>query len=145
MCGSGLKAVMLAAQAIATGDADVVVAGGMENMSASPYLLPRARTGYRLGDDKIVDIILKDGLLDAYQNRHMGNCAELLAREYRISRQEQDDFPRRSYSKALSAMDGGKIAQEIIPVEIPHPTDEPQVVAEDEDPRRVVFDKLSTR
>src|SRR5947208_13378887 len=144
MCGSGLKAVMLAAQAIATGDADVVVAGGMENMSASPYLLPRARTGYRLGDDKIVDIILKDGLLDAYQNLHMGNCAELLAREYRISRQEQDDFARRSYSKALSAMDGGKFTKEIIPVEIPHPKGEPQVVAEDEEPRRVDFDKLAT-
>ena len=144
MCGSGLKAVMLAAQAISTGDADVVVAGGMENMSASPYLLPRARTGYRLGDDKIVDTILKDGLLDAYQNLHMGNCAEILAREYRISRQEQDDFARRSYSKALSAMDGDKFAQEIIPVEIPHPKGEPQVVAEDEEPRRVDFDKLST-
>src|SRR2546427_4873110 len=144
MCGCGLKAVMLAAQAIATGDADVVVAGGMENMSASPYLLPRARTGYRLGDDKIVDIILKDGLLDAYQNLHMGNCAELLAREYRISRQEQDDFARRSYSEALSARDGGKFTKEIIPVEIPHPKGEPQVVAEDEEPRRVDFDKLST-
>src|SRR5439155_26378494 len=75
MCGSGLKAAMLAAQAIAAGDADVVVAGGMENMSAAPYLLPRARTGYRLGDDKIVDTILKDGLLNTYQNLHMGNCA----------------------------------------------------------------------
>src|SRR3989475_2583311 len=144
MCGSGLKAAMLAAQAIAAGDADVVVAGGMENMSAAPYLLPRARTGYRLGDDKIVDTILKDGLLDAYQNLHMGNCAEILAREYRISRQDQDDFARRSYSRALGAMDGGKFAQEIVPVEISGAKGAPQLVAEDEEPRRVDFDKLST-
>lgn len=144
MCGSGLKAVMLAAQAIAAGDADVVVAGGMENMSAAPYLLPRARTGYRLGDDKIVDTILKDGLLDAYQNLHMGNCAELLAREYRISRQEQDDFARHSYSKALGAMDGETFTPEIIPVQIPQPKGEPSVVAEDEEPHRVDFDKLPT-
>src|SRR3989441_12625006 len=144
MCGSGLKAAMLAAHAIAAGDADVVVAGGMENMSAAPYLLPRARTGYRLGDDKIVDTILKDGLLDAYQNLHMGNCAEILAREYRISRQEQDDFARRSYSRALGAMDGGKFAQEIVPVEISGAKGAPQIVAEDEEPRRVDFDKLST-
>src|SRR2546422_7049280 len=115
MCGSGLKAAMLAAHAIAAGDADVVVAGGMENMSAAPYLLPRARTGYRLGDDKIVDTILKDGLLDAYQNLHMGNCAEILAREYRISRQEQDDFARRSYSRALGAMDGASLLRRSCP------------------------------
>ncbi len=144
MCGSGLKAVMLAAQAIAVGDADVAVAGGMENMSASPYLLPRARTGYRLGDDKIVDTIMKDGLLDAYQNMHMGNCAELLAREYRISRQEQDDFARLSYSRALTAMDGGKFADEIVPVEVSGGKGAPQVVGEDEEPRRVDFEKIPT-
>src|SRR3989442_13971222 len=144
MCGSGLKAVMLASQAIAVGDADVVVAGGMGNMSASPYLLPRARTGYRLGDDKIVDTILKDGLLDAYQNLHMGNCAEILAREDRISRQEQDDFARRSYPRALGGMDWGKFAQEIVPVAISHAYGSPQLVAEDEELRLVDFDKLST-
>jgi acetyl-CoA C-acetyltransferase len=144
MCGSGLKAVMLASQAIAVGDADVVVAGGMENMSASPYLLPRARTGYRLGDDKIIDTILKDGLLDAYSNMHMGNCAELLAREYRISRQDQDDFARLSYSRALGAMNEGGFAPEIVEVDVSGGSGAMQVVAEDEEPRRVNFDKIST-
>jgi len=144
MCGSGLKAVMLGAQAIAAGDADVVVAGGMENMSGSPYLLARARTGYRLGDDKIIDTILKDGLMDAYQNLHMGNCAELLAREYRISRQEQDDFARLSYSRAVAAMDGGGFAEEIVAVEVPQRGGAPAVLSEDEEPRRVDFDRIPT-
>ncbi len=144
MCGSGLKAAMLASQAIAVGDADVVVAGGMENMSASPYLLPRARTGYRLGDDKIIDTILKDGLLDAYSNMHMGNCAELLAREYRISRQDQDDFARLSYSRALAAMNEGGFAPEIVEVDVSGGSGAMQVVAEDEEPRRVNFDKIPT-
>jgi acetyl-CoA C-acetyltransferase len=144
MCGSGLKAAMLASQAIAVGDADVVVAGGMENMSASPYLLPRARTGYRLGDDKIIDTILKDGLLDAYKNMHMGNCAELLAREYRISRQEQDDFARLSYSRALAAMDEGRFAQELVEVDVSPGSGATQALAEDEEPRRVNFEKIPT-
>ncbi len=144
MCGSGLKAAMLASQAIAVGDADVVVAGGMENMSASPYLLPRARTGYRLGDDKIIDTILKDGLLDAYSNMHMGNCAELLAREYRISRQDQDDFARLSYSRALAAMNEGGFAPEIVEVDVSGGSGAMQMVAEDEEPRRVNFDKIPT-
>lgn len=144
MCGSGLKAAMLGTQAIAAGDADVVAAGGMENMSASPYVLTRARTGYRLGDDKLIDTMLKDGLVDAYQNIHMGNCAEILAREYRISRQEQDDFARLSYSRAIAAMDEGKFADEIVAVQVPQAKGEPLVVAEDEEPRRVDFDKLPT-
>src|SRR3990170_4684518 len=110
MCGSGLKAVMLAQRRLAGGDADVIVAGGMENMTASPYLLERARAGYRLGDDRIVDTILRDGLTDAYQNIHMGNCAEILAREYRISRAEQDEYAKLSYTRAITAMDEGKVA-----------------------------------
>lgn len=144
MCGSGLKAAMLAAQAIAVGDADVVVAGGMENMSAAPYLLTHARTGYRLGDDKIIDPILTDGLLDAYKHIHMGNCAEILAREYRISRQEQDDYARLSYSRAIASMDAGKFTDELVPVEVPQPRGEPVIVAEDEEPRRVIFEKISS-
>lgn len=144
MCGSGLKAVMLAQQAIANGDADIIVAGGMENMSAAPYVLQNARSGYRLGDDRIIDTILRDGLTDAYQHIHMGNCAEILAREYRISRQEQDDFAKLSYSRALSAMDGGKFADEIVKVEVPQGKAEPLMVAEDEEPRRVNFDKIPT-
>lgn len=144
MCGSGLKAVMLAQQAIATGDADVIVAGGMENMSAAPYLLERARTGYRLGDDRIVDTILRDGLTDAYQHIHMGNCAEILAREYRISRTEQDEYAKLSYSRAINAMDEGKVADEIVSVEVPEAKGAPVVVAEDEEPRRVNFEKIPT-
>ena len=144
MCGSGLKTVMLGAQAIATGDADIIVAGGMENMSAAPYLLPRARTGYRLGDDKVIDTLLHDGLVDAFKHIHMGSCAEILAREYKISRQEQDDYARLSYSRAIAAMDDGYLTDEIVPVEVPQATGEPAVVVEDEEPRRVDFDKIST-
>jgi len=144
MCGSGLKAVMLAQQAIAVGDADVIVAGGMENMTASPYLLERARAGYRLGDDRIVDTILRDGLTDAYQNIHMGNCAEILAREYRISRSEQDDYAKLSYTRAITAMDGGTAAEEIIPVEVAQAKGPATVVGEDEEPRRVNFEKIPT-
>src|SRR3990170_4285060 len=144
MCGSGLKAVMLAQQAIAAGDADIVVAGGMENMSAAPYVLEKARSGYRLGDGTVVDSILRDGLTDAYQHIHMGNCAEILAREYRISRQEQDDFAKLSYSRAIAAMDSGAYADELITVEVAQGKGEPLVVAEDEEPRRVNFDKIPT-
>jgi acetyl-CoA C-acetyltransferase len=144
MCGSGLKAVMLAQQAIAAGDADVIVAGGMENMSAAPYLLERARTGYRLGDDRVVDTILRDGLTDAYQNIHMGNCAEILAREYRISRAEQDEYATLSYTRAIAAMDEGTAADEIVPVEVAQAKGPAVVVAEDEEPRRVNFEKLPT-
>jgi len=144
MCGSGLKAVMLAQQAIANGDADIVVAGGMENMSAAPYVLQNARSGYRLGDDRIIDTILQDGLTDAYQHIHMGNCAEILAREYRISRQEQDEYATLSYSRALSAMDGGKFADEMVKVEVPQGKGEPLMLVEDEEPRRVNFDKIPT-
>jgi len=142
MCGSGLKTVMLGAQAIAAGDADIIVAGGMENMSASPYILPDARTGYRLGNGKIIDTMLHDGLIDAFSQVHMGNCAEMLAREYKISRQEQDDYARLSYSRAIAAMDDGYFADEVLPVEVPQGKGEPVVVGEDEEPRRVDFDRL---
>jgi acetyl-CoA C-acetyltransferase len=145
MCGSGLKTVMLGAQAIAAGDADIIVAGGMENMSASPYILPGARTGYRLGDGKIIDTMLHDGLIDAYKQIHMGSCAEMLAREYKISRQEQDDYARLSYSRAIAAMDEGHFADEVLPVEVPasgRGKGETVVITEDEEPRRVDFDKM---
>jgi len=144
MCGSGLKAVMLGAQTIMTGDADIVVAGGMENMSAAPYLLDRARTGYRLGDGALVDSMIKDGLWDVYNDMHMGNCAELLAREYKISRADQDEFARRSYTRALEAMDGGHFRREIAPVEVPGGRGPAHVVAEDEEPRRFNPERMST-
>ncbi len=144
MCGSGLKAAMLGAQAIQAGDAEIVVAGGMENMSASPYLLERARIGYRLGHGTLVDSMIKDGLWDVYNDIHMGSCAELLAREYRISREDQDEFARRSYTRALAAMDSGHFALEITPVEVPDGQAPPRRVAEDEEPRRFVPGKLAS-
>ncbi len=139
MCGSGLKAVMLGTQAIMTGDAEIVVAGGMENMSAAPFLAERARTGYRLGDGALVDVILRDGLVDAYGHGHMGNCAETLARTYKITREDQDAFARESYRRALAAMDTGAFAPEIMPIQAP---DGSAPVAEDEEPRRVDFEKI---
>lgn len=143
MCGSGLKAVMLGAQAIQAGDAETIVAGGMENMSASPYLLEGARGGYRLGHRTLVDSMIKDGLWDVYNDMHMGSCAELLAREYRISRAEQDEFAHRSYTRALQAMDSGHFAREIVPVEI---TDGKPAgrVSEDEEPRRYRPEKVAS-
>ena len=140
MCGSGLKAVMLGAQAIKAGDADIVVAGGMENMSAAPFLAERARAGYRLGDGTLVDVILRDGLIDAYHGIHMGRCAEILARVYKITREEQDEFARTSYRRALEAMDTGALVAEILPVAANGGTP----VVEDEDPRRVIFEKIGS-
>ncbi|MDR7545391.1 MAG: thiolase family protein [Armatimonadota bacterium] len=140
VCASSLKAVMLGAQAIQTGEADLVVAGGMENMSAAPFLLDRARSGYRLGDGVLVDVMLRDGLVDAYGHGHMGNCAELLARTYKITREEQDAFAAESYRRALAAMDGGIFAREIVAVQ--PPSGPP--VTEDEEPRRVNFAKIPT-
>ncbi len=139
MCGSGLKAVMLGCQAIQTGEAEVVVAGGMENMSAAPYLAERARTGYRLGDGALVDVILRDGLHDAYGHGHMGNCAELLARTRGITREEQDAFAAQSYRRAIAAMDAGEFGSEVLPVE---PGGGAPVVTEDEEPRRVNYAKI---
>src|SRR5437016_10349924 len=115
MCGSGLKAVMIGAQAIIAGDADIIVAGGMENMSAAPYLLDRARAGYRLGHATLVDSMIKDGLWDVYNDMHMGNCAELLVREHRISREEQDAFARRSCPRAPAAIESGPFRRWDVP------------------------------
>ncbi len=144
MCGSGLKAAMLGAQAIIAGDADIIVAGGMENMSAAPYLLDRARAGYRLGHGSIVDSMIKDGLWDVYNDMHMGSCAELLVREHRISREEQDAFARRSYTRALQAMESGQFRREITPVQVRGDRGDGRLVAEDEEPRRFDAEKLAT-
>jgi acetyl-CoA C-acetyltransferase len=143
MCGSGLKAVMLGTQAIQAGDAEVVVAGGMENMSAAPYLLDRARTGYRLGHGQLVDSMIRDGLCDAYTDQHMGNCCELLAREYRISREAQDEYTRRSYTRAIEALDSGHFRRETIPVQVANGR-APKTVAEDEEPRRFLPEKVAS-
>ncbi|MDQ7800478.1 MAG: thiolase family protein [Armatimonadota bacterium] len=139
MCGSGLKAVVLAAQAVRVGDGRVYVAGGMENMSRAPYLLPRARTGYRLGHGEVQDSMILDGLWDPYRDCHMGSCAELLAAEYRISREEQDAYAERSYRLALRALDAGWFRPETVPVE-----SDGKRVEEDEEPRRVQFDRIPT-
>ena len=119
VCGSGLRAVSLAAQAIQTGDAEFVVAGGMESMSNAPYLLPQARTGYRMGNGTLVDVMIHDGLWEAYKGYHMGVAAEMIAKKYGISREEQDAFAAESHRRAAVATDGGGFQREIVPVEIP--------------------------
>ena len=118
VCGSGLKAVMLAVQAIRAGDAQVFVAGGMESMSNAPYLLPKARTGYRMGDGKIVDSVVHDGLWCAFEDIHMGNEAEVIAEKFGVTREEQDRFSFESHQKAAAATTAGRFKEEIIPIEI---------------------------
>ena len=119
VCGSGLKAVMLAAQGIQLGDSQMVVAGGMESMSNAPYLIPKAREGYRLGNGELVDSMINDGLWCAFENYHMGCTGEVVAEEYRISRAEQDEFATNSHRKAAAATKAGKFKDEIVAVEIP--------------------------
>lgn len=136
VCGSGLKAVMLAAQAVMVGDADIIVAGGMENMYQAPYYLPRARAGYRLWDGKLVDGMVHDGLWDIINDFHMGITAENVAEEFRISREDQDRFALNSYHKAQKAIADGKFKEEIIPVEIPQRKGPPTIFDTDEAPQR---------
>ena len=135
VCGSGLKAVMFATQALRLGDANIVVAGGMESMSNAPYLLTQARTGYRLGDGTLVDAVVHDGLWCACENQHMGNAAEYIAREFGISRAEQDEFALGSHSKAVSAQKEGRSADEIVPVSVPQRKGALVQVTQDESPR----------
>ncbi|MCB1198467.1 MAG: acetyl-CoA C-acetyltransferase [Deltaproteobacteria bacterium] len=144
VCGSGLKAVMLASQAIALGDAEVVVAGGMESMSNAPYALPNARKGYRLGNATMIDTMVHDGLWDAYNNYHMGNAAELCAKECGISRENQDAFTIESYTRAIKAQKAGKFTTEIVPVEIKDRKGNLTVVTEDEEPQTVNYEKIPT-
>lgn len=132
VCGSGLKTVQLAAQAIYAGDADIIVAGGMENMSQAPYLLKNARDGFRMGDQKVVDSMLSDGLMCAFGDCHMGNTAENLNDRYGISREDQDAFAARSQARAAAAIDAGKFEDEIVPVEIPQRKGDPIIFKEDE-------------
>ncbi|MBZ5541777.1 MAG: acetyl-CoA C-acetyltransferase [Acidobacteriia bacterium] len=135
VCGSGLKAVALAAQAVQTGESELLVAGGMESMSNCPYLLPQARTGYRLGDGKIIDSMINDGLWDAYENFHMGMTGELVAEKYSITREEQDRFAFESHQKAVRARKEGLFTSQILPIEIPQKKGAPLVVQHDESPR----------
>lgn len=132
VCGSGLKAVHLAAQAIIAGDAEVVVAGGFENMSQAPYIMQNAREGFRMGDQKIVDTLIKDGLWCAFNDYHMGVTAENLCDQYGITREEQDEFSARSQARASDAIAKNRFAEEIVPIEIPQRKGEPIVFAQDE-------------
>jgi acetyl-CoA C-acetyltransferase len=142
VCGSGLKAVMLAAQGIMAGDVETVVAGGMESMSNAPYLLTKARTGYRMGPGELVDSMVHDGLWDVYNQFHMGAAAEICARMLKIGREEQDEFAVASYQRALKAQERDEFKREIVRVNVPHGSLEEMVVTEDEEPGRVNFAKL---
>ncbi|HLG22365.1 MAG TPA: acetyl-CoA C-acetyltransferase [Candidatus Manganitrophaceae bacterium] len=138
VCGSGLKSVMMGAQAIALGDAETAIAGGMESMSRAPYLLERARSGYRLGHGTLVDSLIKDGLWDVYNDFHMGSAAEACAERYHLSRSEMDDFAIESYRRAQEAQRRGDFKREIVPVEIPERKGT-ALFSEDEEPKRVDF------
>ncbi|TDI13710.1 MAG: acetyl-CoA C-acyltransferase, partial [Acidobacteria bacterium] len=135
VCGSGLKAVVLAAQAVALGDARIVIAGGMESMSNAPYLLQGARTGLRLGHGKMLDAMIHDGLWDAFEDYHMGNTGEVVAQEYGITRQAQDEWALSSHRKARAAIEAGKFQAETIAVEVPQRKGDPVLFEVDEAPR----------
>lgn len=141
VCGSGLKAVMLAAQAIQCGDAQVIVAGGTENMSRSPYLLEKARNGYRMGNGEIIDSLIRDGLWDVYNNVHMGTCGDRCAEKYGLSREQQDEFAVASFKRAIAAASGGAFAQEIAPVEV-KAGKETVTITEDENLKKFNEEKL---
>jgi acetyl-CoA C-acetyltransferase len=136
VCGSGLQAVMLARREILVGDAEVLVAGGMESMTNAPYLLPKARGGYRMGNGEILDSMIHDGLWDPYDNVHMGNCGDSVARKYGFTREDQDAFAAESYQRGRAAAESGRFKEEIVPVEIPQRRGEPTIVASDEEPFR---------
>jgi acetyl-CoA C-acetyltransferase len=144
VCGSGLKAVMLASQAIMLGDADVIVAGGMESMSNAPYLLDKARAGYRMGHAQLIDSMIKDGLWDVYNDFHMGNAGELCAKECGVPREAQDDFSIMSYQRALDGQKNSRFKDEIVPVKITGRRGEVTTVSEDEEPGKVKFEKIRT-
>lgn len=137
VCGSSLKTVIMAAQAIGMGEARIVVAGGMESMTRAPYLLERARQGYRLGHGELTDSMIKDGLWDVYNNFHMGNAGELCAAKYRLTRGELDDFALESYRRAQEAIAIGAFKREIVPVEVPQKKGPPVMVTQDEEPNRL--------
>jgi acetyl-CoA C-acetyltransferase len=141
MCGSGLKAVMLAQQAILAGDAELIIAGGQESMSNAPYVLPKARNGYRLGNGEIIDSMILDGLWDVYNNIHMGSCAEDCARKFSFTRQQLDEFAIKSYQNALDAQKNGKFINEMEIIIVKNKTGD-FVVDKDEEPTKVKFDKI---
>jgi acetyl-CoA C-acetyltransferase len=144
VCGSSMKSIMLAGQAIRAGDAEVIVAGGMESMSNAPYLLTKARFGYRMFDGEVKDEMVLDGLWDAYGDYHMGHTGDWVAKKYDITREEQDRFALSSHQKAVKAMDEGYFKDEIVPVEVPQRKGPPKVIDTDEGPRRdTSYEKLA--
>lgn len=136
VCGSGMAAVIQGARAIALGDAEIVVSGGMESMSNVPYYMDKARGGYRMGNATLIDGMIHDGLWDPYANIHMGNCGDKCAAEYKVSREAQDEFAKESFRKALSAQKEGRFDAEIVPVEIPQKKGDPLLVKDDEGPAK---------
>jgi acetyl-CoA C-acetyltransferase len=142
VCSSGMKSIMLAAQSIMCGDNEVVIAGGMENMSSVPHYLGNGRNGQKLGDMKLVDGLVKDGLTDVYNKVHMGNCAEKCATEMNFSREQQDAFAIESYNRSTAAWEAGKFNDEIVPVEVPQRRGDALVVAEDEEYKNVRMEKI---
>ncbi|ULA61709.1 MAG: Acetyl-CoA acetyltransferase [Nitrospira sp.] len=142
VCGSSLQTVIMAARAIALGDAHIIVAGGMENMTRAPFLLEKARQGYRLGHGELTDSLIKDGLWDVYNQFHMGNAGELCAARYQFSRQQVDDFALESYSRAREAITAGSFTREIVPVEVSQKKGAPLIVTDDEEPNRVDLSRL---
>lgn len=139
VCGSGLKAVMLADQAIKCEDADLILSGGMESMSNAPFLIKGVREGIKFGNQTIYDSMIYDGLIDVYSNLHMGNCSEQVAREKQITREEQDAYAIESYKRALNAQSLGKFNQEILPI-----TFKDKIISEDEEPKKVKFEKIQS-
>ncbi|HZY09611.1 MAG TPA: acetyl-CoA C-acetyltransferase [Bacteroidota bacterium] len=144
VCGSGLKAVMLATQAIMLGDAEIIVAGGMESMSNTPYLLEKARTGYKMGNAQMIDSMINDGLWDVYNNFHMGIAAELCAKEYGITREAQDKYAALSYKRAIEANNSGFFQEEIVPVVHSQRDGSSMTISDDDEPKKVKFEKINT-
>lgn len=142
VCSSGMKSIMLAAQSIMCGDNDIVIAGGMENMSSVPHYFAKGRNGQKLGDMKLIDGLVKDGLTDVYNKVHMGNCAELCAKEMNFSREQQDAFAIESYNRSASAWKNGKFKDEVVPVAVPQRRGDDLIVSEDEEYKNVKMDKI---
>ena len=144
VCSSGMKSIMLAAQTIKAGDNDIVIAGGMENMSSVPHYLDKGRNGQKLGDMKLIDGLVKDGLTDVYNRVHMGNCAEICAKDMNITREEQDAFAIESYNRSAKSWEDGKFNDEIVPVSVPQRRGEDLIISEDEEYKNVKMDKIPT-
>jgi len=142
VCSSGMKSIMLAVQSIMCGDNDIVIAGGMENMSSVPHYFAKGRNGQKLGDMKLIDGLVKDGLTDVYNKVHMGNCAELCAKEMNFSREQQDAFAIESYKRSASAWENGRFKDEVVPVAVPQRRGDDLIVSEDEEYKNVKMDKI---